>query len=171
MTAPAPQVTGAPGRLAARQRPVARIRSRLALLLTERALVLRALVIVVAVRVALSCLPSGRVIRATMRLQTMRIQRSGVDAAARAGWSPERVARAVRIASRRVPRATCLTQAVSTQLLLASAGRPSRIRLGVGRDDRGAFCAHAWLEVDGVVVIGGEELERYVRLPDLAAGR
>jgi hypothetical protein len=74
---------------------------------------------------------------------------------------------AIRLASRLVPRATCLTQALGLQVLLARSGTPSELRLGVAHGDGGALSAHAWLECQGRVVIGGRELERYSRLPAL----
>ena len=56
--------------------------------------------------------------------------------------------------SRRVPRATCLTQALVAQRLLADDGIASEIRLGVARDTTGAFEAHAWLLHEGRIVLG-----------------
>ena len=34
--------------------------------------------------------------------------------------------------------------------------------------DAGEFQAHAWLEADGEVLIGGEELERYAAFPEVS---
>jgi hypothetical protein len=39
--------------------------------------------------------------------------------------------------------------------------------VGVGRDANGQFEAHAWVEVDGRTVIGGEIAHRYIPMPDL----
>lgn len=63
----------------------------------------------------------------------------------------------IEFVSRRVLRATCLTQALALQAMLARRGTETSLRLGVARDDRGRFRAHAWLEQNGVVLIGGEE--------------
>jgi Transglutaminase-like superfamily len=89
--------------------------------------------------------------------------------AARSGRSagPVRVddyAWAVQAAARRIPRASCLTQALALQSLLARAGESSRLRLGVAKDD-GKFEAHAWLESGGRVVIGGRDVDRFAQLP------
>jgi hypothetical protein len=35
------------------------------------------------------------------------------------------------------------------------------LRIGVLRDQKEKFQAHAWVESSGIVVIGGLELERY----------
>lgn len=70
------------------------------------------------------------------------------------------VAIAVRRASRLVPGATCLPQALAARAMLARRGVVSELRVGVAGDAKGGVKAHAWVEVDGRVVIGN--------LPDLA---
>ena len=82
--------------------------------------------------------------------------------------STARIARTVTVASRYVPAATCLTQALTTQVLLGRCGHASTLRIGVARSKDGEFQAHAWVESDGRVVIGGtaEDLaQNYVALP------
>jgi hypothetical protein len=77
---------------------------------------------------------------------------------------------AVTVASRYVPAATCLTQALATQILLSRRGHPTSLRIGVGRSEAGEFQAHAWVECQGRVVIGGiKALSRYT--PLLSLGR
>lgn len=67
---------------------------------------------------------------------------------------------AVRLASRYVPRATCLTQALTAQMLLNGSGIDSRLQIGVAR--AAGFEAHAWVECGGRVVVGGAaESARY----------
>jgi hypothetical protein len=80
----------------------------------------------------------------------------------------DRIVRTIRSAARLVPRASCLTQALAGQLLLASNGIRSDLRIGVCRSDPGGLAAHAWVEVDGVVVLGGGEHQKFVRLPQLS---
>jgi Transglutaminase-like superfamily len=77
----------------------------------------------------------------------------------------EDVAWAVRQASRVVPRSSCLTQALATQVLLARSGYSSQLRIGVARGARGDLEAHAWVESDGQRVIGARGAERYALLP------
>jgi Transglutaminase-like superfamily len=72
-------------------------------------------------------------------------------------WAVSRVSRAI-------PGATCLTQALAAQLLLSRRGLPSRLRIGVARGSGPALRAHAWLESDGVIVIGGSGVEAYTPL-------
>ena len=79
---------------------------------------------------------------------------------------PEALAWAVGAAARRFPKASCLTQAIALEALLAEAGHPSAVRIGVARRTDGSFEAHAWVELDGRVLIGGlPDLERYAVLP------
>lgn len=66
-----------------------------------------------------------------------------------------RIVRGVRASSRVVPRATCLTQALATQAVLRMNGQASDLRFGVEKDEFQKFGAHAWIEVDGRIVIGG----------------
>lgn len=70
---------------------------------------------------------------------------------------------AVRRASKLVPGATCLTQAIAARTLLARRGHSSTLRLGVAKED-GDLKAHAWLESDGRVVIGEFEDLQYTPL-------
>ena len=81
---------------------------------------------------------------------------------------PERITEAVRRASRVVPRATCLTQALAAQVLLSRAGYTSRVWIGVARDGSAGLDAHAWVELDGSVILGATPDRRYV--PLLALG-
>src|SRR6266540_2459767 len=62
---------------------------------------------------------------------------------------------------------TCLTQALVAHVMLSRRGHPSNLRIGVKRDVHGTFTAHAWLERDGHVLIGGEPHHNYVPMPVL----
>ena len=84
------------------------------------------------------------------------------------GWpSPQQIARMVTATSRYIPQATCLTQALTAQVLLGRYGHASNLRIGVARAEDGQLQAHAWVESDGQVVIGGSEdsLQQYVAFP------
>ena len=80
----------------------------------------------------------------------------------------DRVVWAVTVASRYVPGATCLTQALVTKLMLTRNGHDATVRFGVARSDKGQFQAHAWVESGGHIVIGdSQELIRFTRLPSI----
>ena len=64
---------------------------------------------------------------------------------------------------------SCLTQALGGHFLLSRHGYQTHLRIGVQIDDKGKLHAHAWVESDGAVIIGGpvSELEYYTPLPEL----
>jgi hypothetical protein len=82
--------------------------------------------------------------------------------------SKENVVWAVETAGRYLaPAATCLTLALTAQVLLLRRGYPALLHIGAVKSDGGQFLAHAWVESGGKVVIGGYELERYTPLAAL----
>ena len=82
---------------------------------------------------------------------------------------PERIAWSVEVAGRYVPAATCLTLALATRLLLRQHSHDSELRIGVARSASGTFEAHAWVEFEGRVIIGGsaEAVQRFTILPSM----
>lgn len=82
--------------------------------------------------------------------------------------SPQFIAARVRKLARFVPGATCLVQAVSLKLMLASRGIDTVVRIGVLQKP-GGLAAHAWLDGLGGTIIGGEELrdQDYRHIADL----
>jgi len=103
-------------------------------------------------------LPSRVTLDATRRLI------EGTERASRLRPSPRHIARAVATVSRRIPHASCLTQALAAQLLLRVFGYRARVCVGVGRQPTGAFTAHAWVERDGQVLIGANGSVALTRL-------
>lgn len=80
---------------------------------------------------------------------------------------PEALAWAVRAAARRVLMASCLTQAIALESLLAEADEVGIVRFGVARKPDGAFEAHAWVEHAGRILIGDlPDLDRFAVLPE-----
>lgn len=73
------------------------------------------------------------------------------------------VVQAVERVSRPFPRALpCLPRALATQLLLRRRGGGASLCFGVARDGDGPLTAHAWVELDGEILIGAvPELERF----------
>ena len=130
-----------------------RLKRLASLTIRERSLLRRALLVVSITRVALWIVPVAAARRIAAR------------AAAPAGnaIAVDRVAWAVKAASRYVPGATCLTQALAAQALLKSSGHESRVEIGVVRE-AGKFEAHAWVVCRDQIVVGGPAVARYVRL-------
>lgn len=75
---------------------------------------------------------------------------------------------AISAAARRVPKATCLTQALATQIMLGRRGHRTVLQFGIQKRDGGKFDAHAWIERDGEVLIGfNDNFNELTRLPTL----
>jgi hypothetical protein len=80
----------------------------------------------------------------------------------------EKIVWAVTLASRYVPAATCLTQALAARILLVQHGEPALLRIGLAKNDAGKLEAHAWVESRGRIVIGdSRQLFRYTRFPSV----
>ncbi|MHC4516457.1 MAG: lasso peptide biosynthesis B2 protein, partial [Planctomycetota bacterium] len=58
----------------------------------------------------------------------------------------------------------CLTKALAAESLLVRRGYPTEVKLGVTRDEANKLIAHAWVLCEGVVLVGGEGLQRYTEL-------
>ena len=77
-----------------------------------------------------------------------------VSPAAKSRYSVDRIVWAVRAVSRRVPKATWLTQALVAQRLLLKSGHRCRLRMGAANETARGFEAQSWVEYGGRVVIG-----------------
>jgi len=120
-------------------------------------LLARTVPLVVAVRLGLWILPLDRLRRVVRSLPPR--------PHAVAGISPRDLAWAVAAASRRIPAASCLTQSLALQKLLAAAGHPSRIEIGVAKSAERGFQAHAWVECRGQTLLSSPlEASAYQRL-------
>ena len=144
-----------------------RLRRFLALPPIERRLVVRAALLLGVIRLGLRLLP----FRTLWRLLNQ-APRASVGSPTATHFSPDRIAWAVRVASPVVLGVKpCLAQSLAVRLLLRRRGYPARLHLGVARGEGGQVQAHAWVETNGRVVIGGSasELERYTPLLALDA--
>jgi hypothetical protein len=111
-------------------------------------LLVGALVLVISIRLALWFLPFRTVRKLARRFAATRSLHDSPSAS-----SLEKRIAAVQLAARFVPAATCLTQAIAAQILLARAGHTPALRIGV-LTKSGHFKAHAWVECQGRIVIG-----------------
>lgn len=80
-------------------------------------------------------------------------ERIGADGAVSNPEVVSEIVRSVSFASRYVPYASCLTQALAARRLLRRYGQNADLKIGVAKDN-GNFEAHAWLEIDGRIVLG-----------------
>jgi len=74
--------------------------------------------------------------------------------------SAGRLSRLVSQAASLVPGSTCLTQALAGKIIFASYGFDPQIHIGVNREEKYGLEAHAWLTLDGEVILG--------QVPDLS---
>lgn len=126
----------------------------------ERWLLLKATLLLETIRLGLWLLPFETVRRLLVSFS---------EAPARSGDTCQSslgdVTWAVETAGRCIPRAaTCLTLALTAQVLLLRRGHGAVVHIGAVKGDGEQFLAHAWVESGGRIVIGGHELERYTPL-------
>ena len=137
----------------------------------RRRAVTRAGLLIAVIRTGLAVLPFRYMLRAVRRAAR---PRTGLP------WRPDRPSQfdkglavwAVEAAGRRLlTRNPCLPQALAVLILFRRAGEDAELHMGVTRDEDAPFKAHAWIESDGVVVIGGDvPVESYARLQGLETG-
>lgn len=117
------------------------------------ALLCGAFVTLIRIRIALWVMPWNRVATTAAGTFDAHADRPAVK---RLEW-------AVLAASRVVPRATCLTQALALQRLLSRSGYRSSVQIGVRLTD-GRFAAHAWVEHDAQSLLSRDgDIMQYVR--------
>ena len=134
----------------ARMAAVARRAGRLPL--SSWAMLARVLPVLAVVRVALWVLPYRTVVRlfdvspASLDARPRRTPRRATALIRTVAWAGRRL-----LADR-----PCLTQAIACRWLLARFGYYADLRLGARRAAEGpGIEAHAWLEIDGKIVLGG----------------
>lgn len=115
----------------------------------DRRLFVKVMLLVWTIRIGLWLLPFRLVRQVLARLEQHRtaVQTGEHTRVNRVVW-------AVTLASRYVPAATCLTQALVTKILLGRSGHRAVVRIGVARSDAGKLQFHAWVESNNKVVIG-----------------
>jgi hypothetical protein len=114
------------------------------------------LAVVVTVRLGLTLLSYNKVRRMVTRLDAR--EPADIGDLRRVAWG-------VAAAARLVPGASCLTQALSGQYLLARQGSTSKISIGIERNAGTELKAHAWLMSGDHIVLGGS-LSGFTHLVD-----
>jgi len=127
----------------------------------DRRMLIQSLFLVVVVRLGLWLLPFRLLYRLVIKFESAQLPQSADPKII------EQISWAVEAVSRFVPRATCLTQAMAAKVIFYRNNLPAVLRIGVTRDSRGALLAHAWIETNGKIAIGGTEstVDRYTELP------
>lgn len=129
----------------------------------DRRLLIQATTLLWAIRLGLCLLPFQTLQRVLVNMSRKAVELQKTDHAALG-----RVAWAVEVASRYVPRNTCLTKALAAKVLLCRRGHTVHLHIGVAKGEAGRLRAHAWVESQGQIVIGGlGELSGFTQLPPL----
>ena len=130
----------------------------------DRRLLTNSFLIIGTIRIGLWLLPFRTIFRFIERVVKKYSQKNTVN-----HFNTDCVIRIVKTASRYIPKATCLTQALAARYLLARCGHTTNMQIGVLKDDKGDLEAHAWLESNGNILIGKlEDRTRYTTLPPFA---
>jgi hypothetical protein len=146
---------------------MSRIRKFLHLSLIDQRLIIKSVFLLVAIKIGLSLLSFK-----TLLSFLDRIKQESIGKESNQKLSLERTVWAVGVASKYVPLATCLTRALATQVLLAQQGYSTSLHIGVAKGKEGQLEAHAWVESQGQIIIGGlEALSRFSQLPLFKEGK
>ena len=131
---------------------------------SDRRLLAEAGLLLLRARIELAILPFAKVVAT----HSGQISRGGTAGAAaqipRVGWAVETAARLSPLPL------TCLPQALAAWWMLQSRGYPARLIYGVSNDGEAGFLAHAWVEVDGIPVVGGRAAQGYTVLTSFPKG-
>ena len=131
----------------------------------ERTLLVQATILLAVARIGLRTLPFATLRNILSKLSTIGTHSGGRMSDNRVG---KQVVWAVDTVGRHLPLiGTCLTQALAAHVLLSRSGLQSDLRIGVTRDPNGKFVAHAWLEKQGAILIGGDCSKDYTPMPAL----
>jgi hypothetical protein len=135
-------------------RIISRLQRLLQLPAAERRLLLEALGLHWAFRAGLGLVPFRKLSGLATGLGEGRLRTSAATPAESVVW-------AVSATSPFTPRVTCLTRSLTLQAMLRRRGRPALLRIGVAKPSGEPLEAHAWVELEGQVYLGGPELERF----------
>jgi Transglutaminase-like superfamily len=133
--------------------------------MSDRALLIKAFVVLTGVRIGLWLLPFQTLLHRLQQVRQIAAQQSASQQI-----SVSRLIWAVNVVSRYLaPGSKCLARALTTQLILAWHGHSGELRIGVAKSEAGLLEAHAWVEVQKQVVIGHlSDLARYQPMPNLS---
>jgi hypothetical protein len=123
----------------------------------------RALVAMTTVVVTTRALPYKMWRRSAVARSHVRLRHEAVIV-----MSPQQVVRSIESASRFVFGGTnCLVQALTARMLMARYGLPSKLTVGVAKAPTGRLEGHAWLEHQGILLVGERGREGMVPMPNL----
>jgi len=125
----------------------------------DKFLLSKSLYLLIAVRVVLHLISFQKILQ--------RIDKESVFPFSEADKRPslDKIAWAVETVSRYIPGTTCLYKALASKIILARYGYEASIHIGVDKKETGSLDAHAWVEIDGHILIGDvRDLTRFTPL-------
>lgn len=132
----------------------------LSLRFSEKVFIAHCIIVLCIIRLALSLKSASFIMR---KISAIHVTEEGDQKTSRM------IAWGVGACSIFVPGATCLTQALAGQYLMARHNHRSIVRIGIKRDNHKNIKAHAWLLSGGFVVLGGKasDMPLYATMVDL----
>lgn len=112
----------------------------------------RAVVVVATIRAFLWLYPYGRVLRTVAK---ERHTYRHMDAEGEAKYMRDVIWAVRAVARRTLGDSPCLTQALAVKWMLRTTNADTILRIGVAKSEDNSLNAHAWLECNGVILIGG----------------
>jgi Transglutaminase-like superfamily len=136
----------------------------------NRSLLLKTYFLLTCIRLGLWLLPFEKLWKILLRLGQLQPQDKFAAADSNKYMQAvQKVLWAVNLSCKFTPGgAKCLTRALTTKVLLDRWHCPSNFRIGVLKNSADQLEAHAWIEVQGIVVIGQlQNLAQYTPMPPL----
>jgi hypothetical protein len=123
----------------------------------KKSLIIKSLILIIFIRISLTILRFSNVLKISKRFSRSNNNPKNNRPIEDIVWS-------INVVSPYVPRATCLTQAITAQILLYRHNHASKLKIGVMK--KGDFEAHAWIEINNEIVLGESE-EKYMPILNL----
>jgi hypothetical protein len=125
----------------------------------DRHLLIMTLILLAAMRLGLWLLPFRTLLKLLPRISGSQVTQQ---------VSVGKISWAVKTVSRYIPGVKCLARALTTQVLMNRNGHSCELRIGVAKGEKGILEAHAWIEHEGLIVMGYlADLSRFMPLPSL----
>ena len=135
----------------------------------RRLLLLRTFVLLSGIRLGLALLPFQKLRQIVERLSHLTAYHQRPQEIERTQQLIRQIIWAVEKSAQLMPGgAKCLAKALTTQVLMGRRGLDCEFKIGVAKSTEGTLEAHAWIEVEGQVIMGAlPDLERFTSLPTL----
>lgn len=133
-------------------RLMSKINSFFKLSSVRKSLLMKSVIIIILIRLSLLLFSFSNVKKISKKFsKSNKVQKNKITI--------EDIIWSVKVASIYVPKATCLIQAITAQILLSRYNHLSKLRIGVMKGQE--FEAHAWVEINDRIVLGESE-EKYI---------